>query len=101
ELVTEDLRHRMELLRRSIASDAARTRMKLASARERLRVLRGDVAKARDNFILTKSKFAGGGALSLEGLSAQQALTDVRLAEIQALADIRSIGARIERLNAH
>jgi outer membrane protein TolC len=91
----------MEFLRRSIASDAARTRLKRANARERLRVLRGDLTKARDNFILTKSKFAGGGALSLEVLSAQQALTDLRLAEIQALADIRSIGARIERLNAH
>ncbi len=101
ELATEDLRQRMEFLRRSIASDAARTRLKRANARERLRVLRGDLTKARDNFILTKSKFAGGGALSLEVLSAQQALTDLRLAEIQALADIRSIGARIERLNAH
>ena len=101
ELATEDLRQRMELLRRSMASDAARTRIRLVNARERLRILRGDLAKARDNFILTKSKFAGGGALSLEVLSAQQALTDVRLAEIQALADIRSIGARIERLNAH
>jgi outer membrane protein TolC len=91
----------MEILRRSIASDAFRTSMKLVSARERLRVLRGDIARARDNFILTKSKFAGGGALSLEVLSAQQALTEVRLAEIQAIADIRSIGARIERLNAY
>jgi outer membrane protein TolC len=101
EIATEDLRQRMEILRRSIASDAVRMRMKLVSVRERLRVLRGNLAKARDNFILTKSKFAGGGALSLEVLSAQQALTEVRLAEIQALADIRSIGARIERLNAH
>ena len=101
EIATEDLRQRMEILRRSIASDALRTSMKLVSARERLRVLRGDIAIARDNFILTKSKFAGGGALSLEVLSAQQALTEVRLAEIQAIADIRSIGARIERLNAY
>jgi outer membrane protein TolC len=100
QLATDDLRYRMELLRRSIASGAAMTRMQLANARERLRVLRGDLVKARDNFILTKSKFAGGGALSLEVLAAQQALRDARLAEIQAIADIRSIASRIERLNA-
>jgi outer membrane protein TolC len=48
-----------------------------------------------------KSKFAAGASLSLEVLSAQQALTDARLAELQTLAEIRSFTARIERLNAH
>jgi outer membrane protein TolC len=91
----------MEVLRRSIASGAVRLRMQLNGARDRLRVLRGNLAKASDNFILTKSKFAAGASLSLEVLSAQQALTDARLAELQTLADIRSITARIERLNAH
>ena len=101
EVATDDLRHRMEMLRRSIASDAVRLRVQIAGAGERLRVLRDNLTKASDNFILTKSKFAAGASLSLEVLSAQQALTDARLAEIQTLADIRSFTAKLERLNSH
>lgn len=101
EVATDDLRNRMELLRRSIASDAVRLRVQLAGARERLGLLRGDLSKASDNYILTKSKYAAGASLSLEVLSAQHALTDARLAELQTLAEIRSFTARIERLNAH
>jgi outer membrane protein TolC len=101
EVATDDLRNRMELLRRSIASDAARLRMKIAGTRERLLLLRGNLTKAEDNFILTKSKYAAGASLSLEVLAAQQALTDARLAELQALIDIRSFAAKIDRLNAH
>jgi len=100
EVATDDLRNRMELLRRSIASEAARLRLQSAGAWERLVVLRGTIAKANDTFILTKSKFAAGASLSLEVLAAQQALTDARLAEIQTLLDIRSLTAKIERLNA-
>ena len=100
EVATDDLRNRMEILRRSIASDAVRLRVQIAGARERLGLLRANLMKANDNYILTKSKFAAGASLSLEVLSAQQALTDVRLAELQTLADIRSCTAKIERLNA-
>ena len=57
--------------------------------------------RAEENFILTKSKYAAGAALALEVLAAQQMLTESHLAEIQTLADIRSLNARIERLNAH
>jgi outer membrane protein TolC len=100
EVATDDLRNRMELLRRSIASDAVRLRVQIAGARERLLVLRGNRAKANDNFILTKSKFAAGASLSLEVLAAQQALTDAHLAEIQTMEDIRLMAAKMERLNA-
>ncbi len=101
EVATDDLRNRMEILRRSIASDALRLRIRIAGARERLGVLRDNLLKARDNFLLTKSKFAAGASLSIEVLSAQQSLTDARVAELQALQDIRACEARIERLNAH
>jgi len=101
EVATDDLRNRMEMLRRSIASDALRLRIQIAGARERLGVLRDNLAKAGDNFILTKSKFAAGASLSIEVLSAQQSLTDARVAELQTMQDIRSAEARIERLNAH
>jgi outer membrane protein len=101
EVATDDLRNRMELLRRSIASAGARLHIQSNGARNRLAALRENLAKASDNFILTKSKFAAGASLSLEVLSAQQALTDARLAELQTLQEIRSITLKIERLNAH
>jgi len=101
EVATDDLRNRMETLRRSIAADALRLRLQITGARERLGVLRGNLVKANDNFLLTKSKFAAGASLSLEVLASQQALTDARLAELQSLEDIRAAEARLERLNAH
>ena len=101
EVATDDLRNRMELLRRSISSAAARLRLQSESAAIRLAAQRANLARASDNFILTKSKFAAGASLSLEVLSAQQALTDARLAGLQTLQEIRSLAARIERLNAH
>ncbi len=100
EVATDDLRNRMEVLRRSIASDAFRLRVQIAGASGRLGLLRENLARAKDNFILTKSKFAAGAALSIEVLSAQQALTDARLAEIQTLEEIRLCEAKIDRLNA-
>jgi outer membrane protein len=101
QVATDDLRNRAELLRRSLASDAVRLRTQIAGARERLVLLRANLEKASDNFILTKSKYAAGASLSLEVLAAQQALADARLSELQALHDIRSLAAKIERLNAH
>jgi len=100
EIATDDLRRRMELLRRSIASDQRRVRIQLANARARLGPVRENSSRAEQNFILTKSKFAAGASLSLEVLSAQQSLTEARLAEVQALADIRALQARFERLTA-
>jgi outer membrane protein TolC len=101
EIATDELRNRMELLRRSIAADAARFRVQIAGARERLVMLRENRRKADDNFLLTKSKFAAGASLSLEVLAAQQALTDARLAELQTMQEIRSSAAKLERLIAH
>lgn len=101
EIATDELRNRMEILRRSVAADAARLRTQIAGARERLVMLRENRRKADDNFILTKSKYAAGASLSLEVLAAQQALTDARLAELQTMQEIRSCAARIERLIAH
>ena len=63
--------------------------------------LRGTVKTAEDNFVLTKAKFAGGGALSLEVLNAFQLLSDSRLAELQAQAQWHSLQARLAQLLAH
>lgn len=99
-LATDALRFQAELLRRSIHSDAERTRIDLANARERLRSTLENSTHAEENFSLTKSKYAAGSALSLEVLAAQQLVTDTKLAELQALADIATLTAKLERITS-
>src|ERR1041385_1518754 len=81
--VTADiLQSQSLLLQRSILSETQKARLGLANARERLRLIRSSVKSAEDSFLLTKSKFAGGGTLSFEVLAAQQLLTDTKLEEV-------------------
>ncbi len=98
QLAVDDLRFQSELLHRSIFSETKKTQLQLVTLRERLHSIRDSYKSAEENFLLTKSKFAGGGALSLEVLSAQQLLTDTRLSELQTLADIQLLTARLEQL---
>jgi outer membrane protein len=91
-------RQQYEVVRRSVVAGIRNTRLSLTGARERLPILRANIAKAEDNFLLTKSTFAGGGALSLEVLSAQQLLTETRLAEITALTEIQLLTATLHHL---
>ena len=100
QLEADNLRLQSELLQRSITSESRKTRLQLMKQRERLRVLQNNIQSAEDNFLLTKSKYAGGGSLSLEVLSAQQLLTDTKLSELQALADIQLLAAKMEQLSA-
>ena len=93
-----DLRFQSELIRRSMISESKQIRLQLLKLRERLRSLRDNEKSAEENFLLTKSKYAGGGTLSLEVLSAQQLLTDAKLSELQAHADIQLLSARLEQL---
>ena len=92
------LKAQSESLWYSLTKELARVRLQLTNARSRLRIIQTNAAKAEENFILTRSKFAGGATSSLDVLSAQQLLTDARLAELQALADIQLGLAKLEQL---
>ena len=96
---SDALRQQMELLRRSITTEVKKTRLELANARGRLKALRTNVAKAEENFLLTRSTFAGGETLSLEVLVAQQLLTETRLAELETLAAIQLLTTKLEQLS--
>jgi outer membrane protein TolC len=98
ELATDILRSRQELLRRSLLAGYQRTKLGLANARTRLHSIRASIASAEENFLLTKSKYAGGGALAIEVLAAQQLLTDIKLDELQTLDDIHSLAVKLEQL---
>ncbi len=92
------LRLETNLLQRSLSAETKRTVLQLARSRERLQALRRNSKMAEENFLLTKSRFAGGGGLSLEVLTAQQTLREVKLAQLRALADIRLLHAHMEQL---
>ena len=98
ELEVDAQRQQVELLRRSVLSEVQKTRLALSNAGKRLQTLRSNLNKAEDNFLLTRSKYAGGGATSLEVLSAQQLLTETRLDELETLASIRFLTAKLKQL---
>jgi outer membrane protein TolC len=101
ELAADDLRRQKELLQRSLTTETKKALLQASRGRARLTVLRETIGKAEENFLLTKSKYAGGGALALEVLAAQQLLTDMKMDELQTKADLRVLAARLERLTAH
>ena len=98
ELELDAQRQQMELLRRSLSSEFRKTRLGLTNAKSRLQTIRANVAKAEDNFLLTRSKYAGGATLSLEVLSAQQLLTEAKLSELETLSTIRILSAKLKQL---
>ena len=99
QLDADNLRLQSDMLQRSITTESRKTQIQIMKQRERLRVIQNNIQTAEDNFLLTKSKYTGGGTLSLEVLSAQQLLTDTKLSELQTLADIQLLAARMEQLS--
>ena len=98
QLDVENLRLDSELLRRSVDSESKRTRLRMVRLRDRLALMQQNRQSAEENFLLTKSQYAGGGTLSLEVLAAQQLLTETSLAELAARAELQSLIAKLEQL---
>jgi outer membrane protein TolC len=98
QLDADNLRLQSDLLQRSLTTETRKTQVQISKQRERLRSLQNNLKSAEDNFLLTKSKYAGGGTLSLEVLSAQQLLTETKLSELQTMADIQILAAKMEQL---
>jgi len=98
QLATDALGLQLEAVRRSVTTEYQKTLLQLNRAEERVQSLRVSLKAADENFILTKSKYASGGVLSLEVLAAQQLLTDLKLDELQTLADRQALLAKIEQI---
>jgi outer membrane protein TolC len=98
ELAADDLRLRMELLRRSLEAEIPKTSLELTKARGRFATLRTTITQAEESYLLTKSRYAAGSGTAIEVLAAQQLLTDVRMDALQTTADIRILAARLDRL---
>jgi outer membrane protein TolC len=98
KLATDALGLQLEAVRRSVTTDYQKTHLQLKRAEERVRSLRVSLKAADENYALTKSKYAAGGVLSLEVLAAQQLLTDLKLDELQTLADHQALLAKMEQI---
>ena len=86
------------LLERKIQSDMARLTLQLTDAQHRLGILRQNVVKSKEVFLLTTSRYLSGNALAVEVLGAHQLVFDTELATLQTLADIQTTSAKIAQL---
>ncbi len=98
QLTADNVRLESSRLKRSITSDLMKTRLQLERMRGRLQSIRLSVHSAEENFLLTKSKFAGGGTLSIEVLAAQQLLTETKLSELESMAQVQILATKLEQL---
>jgi outer membrane protein TolC len=98
ELERNSLSTGKTLVERRLSGEMARLRLQWRNGQERLETLRRNATKANDLFLLTKARYAGGSALAVEVLGAQQLVNDSKVAALQTLAEIQSLSARIHQL---
>jgi outer membrane protein TolC len=100
ELATQALTLQLEGVKRSVATEYQKTVFQMSKSDERLRSIRTSLKAAEQNFALTKAKYAAGGVLSLEVLSAQQLLTDLKLEELETIAEAELLSAKLEQITS-
>jgi outer membrane protein TolC len=100
ELATKALTLQLAGVKRSVTTEYQKTQLQLAKSDERSRSIRTSLKAAEENFALTRAKYAAGGVLSLEVLSAQQLLTDLRLEELEAIAEGELLLAKLEQITS-
>ncbi len=98
ELELSSLSTEGTLLERKLSSEMSRLRLQRKNELEQLETLRRNAAKAKELFLLTKARYAGGSALAVEVLGAQQLVNDSEVAALETSAEIQSISARIVQL---
>ena len=98
QLAAEASKFQMEALQRSLVAEYQKARLQLLKARSRLIAIRANIKVVEDNFLLTKSKYAAGALTATEVLNAQQLLTETKAAEIQTMAEIQTLLARIKQI---
>jgi outer membrane protein len=87
--------------RRGLIVEHRKTLLQWDAAGNHRNALRADLSAAADNFSLTRSKYAGGQGLASEVLDAERLWADIQAALIQSQADLRVLGAKLKRLEAH
>jgi outer membrane protein TolC len=98
QLATEGLALELREVERSVGAEYRRTLLHLQNVDERLKSTRASLRSAEENFALTRAKYASGAVLSLEVLSAQQMLTDLKLEELETLSGQQTLLAKLEQI---
>ncbi len=98
QIASENLRLDHEQLLRTINAQVRTLQLQFANVLQRVRASRQIIEQADGNFLLTKSKYVTGSALSLEVLAAQQLLIESKRVETRALVDVQTILAHIDQL---
>jgi len=88
----------IELAHRDILTEYRVTRSQLINALDRLRSIRKMTGTAQKNFLLSTAQYADGAITASEVLIAQQALTDAHQTEVETLAEIQSLKARLIKI---
>ena len=97
-LAADNMRLSYEQQRRGLLAEIKRLRSQIKSLVDQLFSIDRTLKKAEDNYALTKAQYAGGGTTALEVLSAEQLLSENRLAGIQTRAELIRLIAKIEQL---
>jgi outer membrane protein TolC len=100
EIATKVFVLQLEGVKRSVTTEFQKTCLLLSKSDDRLKSIRVSLKAAEENFALTRAKFAAGGVLSLEVLSAQQLLTDLRLEELESIAESELLLAKLEQITS-
>ncbi|MFZ1978265.1 MAG: TolC family protein [Bacteroidota bacterium] len=101
KLAVEIQQDQKEQLRRTLLIERQKTLIGLHKALHELVALRYNIVTSEENYSLTKSKYAAGGSLAIEVLSAQQLLVQTQTASLQSELDIRLLLAHLEQISAH
>ena len=101
EIAIQSQREQVTLARNAYRTQVEKTVTELHGARQRVSAIDSSLQSADEAYRLTLAKYAGGGALSLELLSALQLVSDTRLNRLEEIADVQRSYARLEQLRTH
>jgi len=101
QLAADGLKWQWLSQRKSLFMEHRKSWLQWETAKTHRDALRENLSAAADNFSLTKSKYAGGQGMASEVLDAEKLWVDTQSSLIQAQANLRILGAKLKRLEAH
>ncbi len=100
KLEMESYKLQSQLLERSLQGKFDRLRLQLANGFQRLSTLQSNMHTVEQNYLLTKSTYAGGGSSATEVLVAQQLLVETKLTELEMLTNLSLTSVQLEQITS-
>lgn len=98
QLEVKSAQDNIDMLQRDIVAAYSDTRSRFHNENDRLKSIRFALQTAEKVYLFSVAQYSDGVSSAYEVLTAQQTLTDVRRTEIDALAEIQSLQAQLERI---